>query len=68
MSKNAKSAENGGGKAAPANKRVIAAIVESTGASQEDAMVMLQMCGGDVNEAVNRLVDSEYDPVGTKSG
>lgn len=46
-----------GGAVAP--KRVLEMMKEATGASDEDICTMLQLCGGDANEAVAKLLESE---------
>ena len=51
-------------KAAPATsavapRRVLEMMKEATGASDEDICVMLQLCGGDANEATTKLLESE---------
>lgn len=40
-------------------KKVIEAIREATGANEEDVKAVLAECNYDVNEATNRLIDSE---------
>lgn len=45
--------------AAPAPRRIIEMMKEATGASDEDIVTMLQLCGGDANEATTKLLESE---------
>lgn len=42
-----------------APKKVLEMMKEATGASDEDICVMLQLCGGDANEATEKLLESE---------
>ena len=44
---------------AVAPRRVLEMMKEATGASDEDICVMLQLCGGDANEATTKLLESE---------
>ena len=44
---------------AVAPRRVLEMMREATGASDEDICVMLQLCGGDANEATTKLLESE---------
>jgi hypothetical protein len=45
-----------------AHKVVLAAIREATNASDEDIAAMLTLCGGDANEAIVKLLESERGP------
>jgi len=45
---------------AVAPRRVLEMMKEATGASDEDICVMLQLCGGDANEATEKLLESEF--------
>jgi hypothetical protein len=47
------------GSNAVAPRRVLEMMKEATGASDEDICVMLQLCGGDANEATEKLLESE---------
>jgi hypothetical protein len=50
----------GGDKPSLAASKVLAAIREATGASDEDIAAMLALCGGDANEATEKLLTSEF--------
>jgi len=41
-----------------ASRKVLDAMKEATGASEEDICVMLQLCNGDANEATEKLLES----------
>ena len=45
--------------AAAPTRKIVDAIREATGASDEDISAMLAECNYDVNEATSRLIDSE---------
>ena len=47
-----------GGASNVAPRRVLEMMKEATGASDEDICVMLQLCGGDANEATEKLLES----------
>lgn len=46
------------GKGSASSKKILDAIREATGASNEDIQMVLKECNGDVNEATARLIDS----------
>lgn len=47
-------------KGSASSKKIIDAIREATGASDEDIQMVLKECNGDVNEATARLIDSTW--------
>jgi len=49
---------NSGKKSAPP-KKIVEAIREATGASDDDISAILAECNYDVNEATSRLIDSK---------
>ncbi|KIZ01883.1 hypothetical protein MNEG_6082 [Monoraphidium neglectum] len=49
-----------------APKKVLEMMKEATGASDEDICVMLQLCGGDANEATEKLLENPFERVKTK--
>ncbi|KIY96283.1 hypothetical protein MNEG_11680 [Monoraphidium neglectum] len=56
----------GGDKPSLAASKVLAAIREATGASDEDIAAMLALCGGDANEATEKLLTNPFERVKTK--
>ena len=54
----ARTAESGKKSAPP--KKIVEAIREATGASDDDISAMLAECNYDVNEATSRLIDSKF--------
>jgi hypothetical protein len=61
-SSTAKAAGAASGNVAP--RRVLEMMKEATGASDEDICVMLQLCGGDANEATTKLLESAWGAQG----
>ena len=47
-------------KGSASSKKILDAIREATGASDEDIQMVLKECNGDVNEATARLIDSTW--------
>lgn len=46
--------------ASKGNKKIIQSVKDATNSNEEDILAMLLLCDNDVNECVNRLLDSEY--------
>ncbi len=47
------------------DRKVVQAITEVTGATEEDVRLMLEECNYDANETTSRLIDSKFD-LGTR--
>lgn len=46
---------------ASSNKKIVQSIRDATGANEEDILATLMLCDNDVNECVNKLLDSEWN-------
>lgn len=57
-----------GGKATYVDRRVIDQMKDATNATEEDIQITLRECGGDVNEATARLIDSKLFSRGCRAG
>ncbi len=55
-------------KGSASSKKILDAIREATGASDEDIQMVLKECNGDVNEATARLIDSTWCLLGMRFG
>ncbi|GMH32839.1 hypothetical protein BSKO_00673 [Bryopsis sp. KO-2023] len=60
---NALRIEQTGGKVTYVERRIIDQIREATEASEEDIEITLKECGGDVNEATEKLIESPFKVV-----
>ncbi len=58
MSRTVDREANGAKPSPPTSKKILEMMKEATGASEEDICTMLQLCGGDANDATEKLLES----------